>query len=329
MILALESSCDETAAAVLSPPSKLLSSIVSSQAKEHEPYGGVVPELASRNHLVLLRPTVEKALSSASVTFDEIEAFAATSGPGLSSSLLIGNTAAKALSISIQKPFIAINHMEGHLCSPFLDMEIKPHIGLIVSGGHTLLVKVKQFNDYQVIGNSLDDAAGEAFDKVGKMLGLSYPGGPEVEKEATKGDSKRYNFPRSMLKSGDLNFSFSGIKTSVLYKLKEIGTPDKQTVSDLCASFQSAVIEILVKKALNAAKLYNLPTIALSGGVACNGSLRNLIKKKASEEGLELLIVDKKYSTDNAAMIARAASERFIRKQFSLLDSDVNPNLKI
>lgn len=329
MILALESSCDETAAAVLSPPSKLLSSIVSSQAKEHEPYGGVVPELASRNHLVLLRPTVEKALSSASVTFDEIEAFAATSGPGLSSSLLIGNTAAKALSISIQKPFIAINHMEGHLCSPFLDMEIKPHIGLIVSGGHTLLVKVKQFNDYQVIGNSLDDAAGEAFDKVGKMLGLSYPGGPEVEKEATKGDSKRYNFPRSMLNSGDLNFSFSGIKTSVLYKLKEIGTPDKQTVSDLCASFQSAVIEILVKKALNAAKLYKLPTIALSGGVACNGSLRNLIKKKASEEGLELLIVDKKYSTDNAAMIARAASERFIRKQFSSLDSDVNPNLKI
>tara|TARA_Y100000766_G_scaffold284860_1_gene305051 strand:+ start:294 stop:1283 length:990 start_codon:yes stop_codon:yes gene_type:complete len=329
MILALESSCDETAAAVLSPPSKLLSSIVSSQAKEHEPYGGVVPELASRNHLVLLRPTVEKALSSANVTYDEIEAFAATSGPGLSSSLLIGNTAAKALAISIQKPFIAINHMEGHLCSPFLDTEIKPHIGLIVSGGHTLLVKVKQFNDYQVIGNSLDDAAGEAFDKVGKMLGLSYPGGPEVEKEATKGDSKRYNFPRSMLNSGDLNFSFSGIKTSVLYKLKEIGTPDKQTVSDLCASFQSAVIEILVKKALNAAKLYKLPTIALSGGVACNGSLRNLIKKKASEEGLELLIVDKKYSTDNAAMIARAASERFIRKQFSSLDSDVNPNLKI
>ena len=329
MILALESSCDETAAAVLSPPSKLLSSIVSSQAKEHEPYGGVVPELASRNHLVLLRPTVEKALSSANVTYDEIEAFAATSGPGLSSSLLIGNTAAKALAISIQKPFIAINHMEGHLCSPFLDTEIKPHIGLIVSGGHTLLVKVKQFNDYQVIGNSLDDAAGEAFDKVGKMLGLSYPGGPEVEKEATKGDSKRYNFPRSMLNSGDLNFSFSGIKTSALYKLKEIGTPDKQTVSDLCASFQSAVIEILVKKALNAAKLYKLPTIALSGGVACNGSLRNLIKKKASEEGLELLIVDKKYSTDNAAMIARAASERFIRKQFSSLDSDVNPNLKI
>ena len=329
MILALESSCDETAAAVLSPPSNLLSSIVSSQAKEHEPYGGVVPELASRNHLVLLRPTVEKALVSANVTFDKIEAFAATSGPGLSSSLLIGNTAAKALSLSSQKPFIAINHMEGHLCSPFLDIEIKPHIGLIVSGGHTILVKVKQFDDYKVVGNSLDDAAGEAFDKVGKMLGLSYPGGPEVEKSALKGDSKRFNFPRSMLSSGDLNFSFSGIKTSVLYKLKEIGTPDKQTISDLCASFQAAVIEILVTKALNAAKLYNLPRIALSGGVACNGSLRDLIKKKASEGGVELFVVDKNYSTDNAAMIARAASERFIRKQFSSLESDVNPNLEI
>ena len=329
MILALESSCDETAAAVLSPPSKLLSSIVSSQAKEHEPYGGVVPELASRNHLVLLRPTVEKALASAKVTFDKIEAFAATSGPGLSSSLLIGNTAAKALSLSSQKPFIAINHMEGHLCSPFLDIEIKPHIGLIVSGGHTLLVKVKQFDDYKVVGNSLDDAAGEAFDKVGKMLGLSYPGGPEVEKAALKGDSKRFNFPRSMLNSGDLNFSFSGIKTSVLYKLKEIGVPDKQTISDLCASFQAAVIEILVTKALNAAKLYNLSRIALSGGVACNGSLRNLIKKKASEGGVELFVVDKNYSTDNAAMIARAASERFIRKQFSSLESAVNPNLEL
>ena len=329
MILALESSCDETAAAVLSPPSNLLSSIVSSQAKEHEPYGGVVPELASRNHLVLLRPTVEKALASAKVTFDKIEAFAATSGPGLSSSLLIGNTAAKALSLSSQKPFIAINHMEGHLCSPFLDIEIKPHIGLIVSGGHTLLVKVKQFDDYKVVGNSLDDAAGEAFDKVGKMLGLSYPGGPEVEKSALKGDSKRFNFPRSMLNSGDLNFSFSGIKTSVLYKLKEIGVPDKQTISDLCASFQAAVIEILVTKALNAAKLYNLPRIALSGGVACNGSLRDLIKKKASEGGIELFVVDKNYSTDNAAMIARAASERFIRKQFSSLESGVNPNLEI
>ena len=226
MILALESSCDETAAAVLSPPSTLLSNIVSSQAKKHEPYGGVVPELASRNHLILLKPTVENALNEAGISFDKINAFAATAGPGLSSSLLIGNTAAKAFALSNQKPFIAINHMEGHLCSPFLETQIQPHISMIVSGGHTLLIKVQKFDDYEIIGHSVDDAAGEAFDKVGKMLGLAYPGGPEVEKLALNGDPDRYNFPRSMLKSGDFNFSFSGIKTSVLYKLKEIGHPD-------------------------------------------------------------------------------------------------------
>lgn len=329
MILALESSCDETAAAVLSPPSKLLSNIVSSQAKEHEPYGGVVPELASRNHLVLLKPTVENALNKAGISFGEIDAFAATAGPGLSSSLLIGNTAAKSFALSNQKPFIAINHMEGHLCSPFLETPIQPHISMIVSGGHTLLIKVNKFDDYEIIGRSVDDAAGEAFDKVGKMLGLAYPGGPEVEKLALNGDPDRYNFPRSMLKSGDYNFSFSGIKTSVLYKLKEIGHPDQKTLSDLCASFQTAVIQILTTKLINAAKEHKVPRISLSGGVACNTALRDLIKKRSSNNGIELFLVKKKYSTDNAAMIARAAAERFLRNEFSPLDGDVNPNLQI
>ncbi len=329
MILALESSCDETAAAVLSPPSKLLSNIVSSQAKEHEPYGGVVPELASRNHLVLLKPTVENALNKAGISFGEIDAFAATAGPGLSSSLLIGNTAAKSFALSNQKPFIAINHMEGHLCSPFLETQIQPHISMIVSGGHTLLIKVNKFDDYEIIGRSVDDAAGEAFDKVGKMLGLAYPGGPEVEKLALNGDPDRYNFPRSMLKSGDYNFSFSGIKTSVLYKLKEIGHPGQKTLSDLCASFQTAVIQILTTKLINAAKEHKVPRIALSGGVACNTALRDLIKKRSSNNGIELFLVKKKYSTDNAAMIARAAAERFLRNEFSPLDGDVNPNLQI
>ncbi len=329
MILALESSCDETAAAVLSPPSKLLSNIVSSQAKEHEPYGGVVPELASRNHLVLLKPTVENALNKAGISFGEIDAFAATAGPGLSSSLLIGNTAAKSFALSNQKPFIAINHMEGHLCSPFLETQIQPHISMIVSGGHTLLIKVNKFDDYEIIGRSIDDAAGEAFDKVGKMLGLAYPGGPEVEKLALNGDPDRYNFPRSMLKSGDYNFSFSGIKTSVLYKLKEIGHPGQKTLSDLCASIQTAVIQILTTKLINAAKEHKVPRIALSGGVACNTALRDLIKKRSSKNGIELFLVKKKYSTDNAAMIARAAAERFLRNEFSPLDGDVNPNLQI
>ena len=329
MILALESSCDETAAAVLSPPSKLLSNIVSSQAKEHEPYGGVVPELASRNHLVLLKPTIENALNKAGISFVEIDAFAATAGPGLSSSLLIGNTAAKSFALSNQKPFIAINHMEGHLCSPFLETQIQPHISMIVSGGHTLLIKVQKFDNYEIIGSSVDDAAGEAFDKVGKMLGLAYPGGPEVEKLALNGDPDRYNFPRSMLKSGDFNFSFSGIKTSVLYKLREIGHPDQKTLSDLCASFQKAVIQILTTKLINAAKEHKVPRIALSGGVACNTALRDLVKKRSSDNGIELFLVKKKYSTDNAAMIARAAAERFVRNEFSPLDSDINPNLQL
>ena len=192
-----------------------------------------------------------------------------------------------------------------------------------------ILIKVNKFNDYEIIGRSIDDAAGEAFDKVGKMLGLAYPGGPEVEKLALNGDPDRYNFPRSMLKSGDYNFSFSGIKTSVLYKLKEIGHPDQKTLSDLCASFQTAVIQILTTKLINAAKEHKVPRIALSGGVACNTALRDLIKKRSSNNGLELFLVKKKYSTDNAAMIARAAAERFLRNEFSPLDGDVNPNLQI
>ena len=198
MLLAIESSCDETAAAVLSPPSSLLASEIASQAEKHRPYGGVVPELASRNHLVLLNPIISQALNSADIMIDEIQAFSATSGPGLSSSLLMGNTAAKALALARNKPFISVNHIEGHLCSPFMEMEIKPHIALIVSGGHTLIIKVNEFNDYETLGSSLDDAAGEAFDKVGKMLGLPYPGGPEVEKLANHGDPERFDFPRSL-----------------------------------------------------------------------------------------------------------------------------------
>ena len=200
---------------------------------------------------------------------------------------------------------------------------------MIVSGGHTLLIKVQKFDDYEIIGHSVDDAAGEAFDKVGKMLGLAYPGGPEVEKLALNGDPDRYNFPRSMLKSGDFNFSFSGIKTSVLYKLKEIGHPDKKTLCDICASFQTAVIQILTTKLINAAKEHKVPRIALSGGVACNTALRDLITRRSVENGIELFLVKKKYSTDNAAMIARAAAERFVRNEFSPLDSDINPNLQI
>ena len=329
MLLAIESSCDETAASVLSPPSTLLASEIASQVEKHRPYGGVVPELASRNHLVLLEPIISQTLKSAGLSIDEIQAFAATSGPGLSSSLLMGNTTAKALALASNKPFISVNHIEGHLCSPFMEMEIKPHIALIVSGGHTLLIKVNGFNEYETLGSSLDDAAGEAFDKVGKMLGLPYPGGPEVEKLARQGDPKSFDFPRSMINRDNSNFSFSGLKTSVLYALKKIPNPSEQIIADLCASFQIAVVEILIHKATQAALKENLNTIALSGGVACNLSLRQALEIKCQKNGLELIAVDHKYSTDNAAMIARAAAERFIQKRFTPLSEDVNPNLRI
>ena len=257
MLLALESSCDETAAAVLAPPATLLASKISSQIALHRPYGGVVPELASRNHLICLRPVIEATLAAAGIGLDQIDAFAATSGPGLSSSLLMGNTAAKALALAKGKPFISVNHMEGHLLSPFMNTELHPHVALVVSGGHTLLVHVRGFGDYQKLGSTRDDAAGEAFDKVGKMLGLPYPGGPEVERGAVGGDSKRFDFPRAMLNSGDFAFSFSGLKTSVLYTLQKLGgldAVDAATLADLCASFQAAVIEVLVAKAAKAAR---------------------------------------------------------------------------
>ncbi len=329
MILALESSCDETAAAVLDPPRALLSSEVASQVSKHRPFGGVVPELASRNHLLSLRPVIESALQGAGASLKQMEAFAATSGPGLASSLLMGNTAAKALAATCAKPFISVNHMEGHLLSPFLDAPLKPHVALIVSGGHTLLIKVKEFGNYEKLGSSRDDAAGEAFDKVGKMLGLPYPGGPEVEKCAKEGNPERFPFPRSMLGSGDFHFSFSGLKTSVLYTLQKISNPNQQTLADLCASFQAAVIEVLVAKALLAAIHSKVKTIALSGGVACNLSLRKTLKEECEKTDIELLAVAPEHSTDNAAMIARAAAEKLARAQFTGLSEDIDPNLAL
>ena len=329
MILALESSCDETAAAILDPPRALLSSEVASQVQKHRPFGGVVPELASRNHLLSLRPVIEAALMRAGASIAQMNAFAATSGPGLASSLLMGNTAAKALAATCLKPFISVNHMEGHLLSPFMDIPLKPHVALIVSGGHTLLIKVNEFGSYGKLGSSRDDAAGEAFDKVGKMLGLPYPGGPEVEQCAKEGDPERFAFPRSMIESGDFHFSFSGLKTSVLYTLQKIGTPDAQTLSDLCASFQAAVVEVLVAKAIAAAKHCQMDTIALSGGVACNQFLRATLHEACAQNGIEFCAVTPEYSTDNAAMIARAAAEKLSRGQFTDLSEDIDPNLSL
>lgn len=330
-ILAIETSCDETAVAILRG-AELLASEIASQT-EHEAYGGVVPEVASRNHLVHAPRLLETALEKAGVVVAEIDAFAATSGPGLASSLMIGASIAKGLALGAGRPYLAVNHLEGHLLSPFFgrDEEVSPNVSLIVSGGHTLLVEVRRVNDYRVRGRTVDDAAGEAFDKVAKLLGLGYPGGPEIERRAANGNAVRFDFPRSMLDSRDHNFSFSGLKTAVRYRLAEFKaeavTP--QLIADMCASFQAAVIEVLVKKTLRAARECGEKLVTLSGGVSCNQALRKEMAERCTEAGIRLLTAPPRLCTDNAAMIAFAASLRFQAGQISEVSEEIDPNLAL
>lgn len=335
-ILAIESSCDETAVAVLRQDAgklEILASEISSQIDIHREFGGVVPELASRNHSLHLRPLIEIALKDAGLKIHDIDAFGATAGPGLASSLLVGNTTAKSLSVATGKPFISVNHMEGHLLSPFLEApELTSNLALIVSGGHTLLIHMKDFGDYTLLGSTRDDAAGEAYDKVGKMLGLPYPGGPEIEKQALNGSPTAFNFPRAMMKEG-LDFSFSGLKTAVLYQLEKLdpeqGHAPAKSIPDLCASFQQAVIDVLVAKTLRAAEQCGEKLITLSGGVSCNKTLRAAMQEACDQRGIELLIAPPALSTDNAAMIGFVALHSHLRGKSSSLHEDINPNLKL
>jgi N6-L-threonylcarbamoyladenine synthase len=332
LLLAIESSCDETAVAIVrgfpGQATEVLASEISSQIELHREHGGVVPELASRNHSLRLRGLVEKALSDAGVQMDEIDAFAATTGPGLASSLLIGSTAAKGMACATGKPFLGINHLEGHLLSPFLDQtSVPPHVALIVSGGHTLLLDVSGPGVYRKLGGTRDDAAGEAYDKVGKMLGLPYPGGPEIEKVARGGNVKAYDFPRSMQHEPHLDFSFSGLKTAVLYTLqREAGA---FSIEDLAASFQQAVVDILIHKTLRAAKLTGRRRIALSGGVSLNQALRSQLQQACEAKGIELSVATPGFCADNAAMIAFAALLRHLGGESTPLDADIHPNLPL
>ncbi len=332
ILLAIESSCDETAVAIVrgsaGQRTVVLASEISSQIALHREHGGVVPELASRNHSLHLRGLVEKALADAGVSIADVDAFAATTGPGLASSLLVGSTAAKGMACAARRPFLGINHLEGHLLSPFLDLtSVPPHVALIVSGGHTLLLDVEAPGHYRKLGGTRDDAAGEAYDKVGKMLGLPYPGGPEIEKAARDGDPQAYDFPRSMLHEPHLDFSFSGLKTAVLYALQK--EKDVLPVADLAASFQQAVIEILVKKTLRAAQLTGRRQIALSGGVSLNQALRTAFQVAGERENLEISVASPEFCTDNAAMIAFAALLRHLGGESSPLDGDIHPNLPL
>ena len=330
LLLAIETSCDETAVAILRgrkghSGSELLTSEIASQVAQHQKYGGVVPEVASRNHLLHAPGLIDGALRNAKIDISGVDAFAATSGPGLASSLMIGASIAKGLAISFARPYLAINHLEGHLLSPFFgEANVQENVSLVVSGGHTMTVLVRAVGEYQVVGRTVDDAAGEAFDKVAKLLGLGYPGGPEIEKLAREGDRHRFDLPRSMPDSD--NFSFSGLKTAVRYLLPKLRG---DYVTDLCASFQQAVIDVLVDKTIVTAKWFGMNLVTMSGGVSCNGELREQLRRACEKENLKLKIAEASLCTDNAAMIAFAAWLRLQNGFESDLTTEIDPNLAL
>lgn len=324
LVLALETSCDETGACLYQQNHGALGQTLFSQIDLHRPHGGVVPEAASRNHLLKLPTVVAEVFEKAQRSLADVDLFAATAGPGLSGALLIGDAAAKAYAIAAGKPFLPVNHMEGHLFSPFFGKAHPPFpfVALVVSGGHTLLVEVRALGQYRLLATTRDDAAGEAFDKVAKMLALPYPGGPEIEKAARGGDPKRFALPRSL--PGRLEFSFSGLKTAVRYMLPDLRPAD---LADLCASFQEAVVDSLVQKSRHALRETGRQLMAVSGGVACNQNLRTRLREALPET--ELYFAEPSLCTDNAAMIAYVAALRFASGQQGSWTDEVDPNLPL
>ena len=307
-ILGIETSCDETAVAILCEKHGLLANHVYSQTAIHNEYGGVVPELASRDHIQKLAPLTQQAFATANCSLKhDIDAVAYTSGPGLMGALLVGASFAKSLAWAANKPALPIHHMEAHLLAPLLSGQTPnyPHIALLVSGGHTLLVKVDCAGVYKILGESIDDAVGEAFDKTAKLLGLEYPGGPAIEKLATQGNPNRFTFPRPMTNRPGLDFSFSGLKTYVLNTLKNLNEINAQTRADVARAFEDAVVDTLVIKCLRALKATECNTLVIAGGVGANKKLRQQLEKKLSENNLHVLYPALQYCTDNAAMVAQ------------------------
>lgn len=317
MLLAIETSCDETGVALFSCEGRLVKDYLYSQIALHSPFGGIVPEIASRKQLEVLHPLVKRALSENGLSLRDIKAVAVTFGPGLIGSLLVGVCYAKTLSLTLKIPLIAIDHLYAHIFSVFLEREVSfPFIGLLVSGGHTALFLVKDFEELQLLGHTRDDAAGEAFDKVAKLLGLPYPGGPYISALAEKGDPERYPLPRPMLEEDNLDFSFSGLKTAVYQLIKREREVSKE---DLCASFQRALCEVLVEKTLKAVKRFHISRVVVSGGVSANQYLRDLFFKKAGEENFEVYFPHPRLCTDNAVMVGYLGWVKWKRGDFANL----------
>lgn len=332
LILGIESSCDETAAAVVKNGREVLSNIISSQIDIHTLYGGVVPEIASRKHIERINQVIEKALAVADTTLDEIDAIAVTYGPGLVGALLVGVGTAKAIAYAAQKPLVGVHHIEGHIAANYIehpDLE-PPFLCLIVSGGHTHLVQVQEYGRFEIIGYTHDDAAGEAFDKVARAIGLGYPGGPKIDKIAREGNPEAIEFPRAKISDSEFDFSFSGLKSAVLNYLngcqmkgQEVNRPD------VAASFQRAVVDVLVGRAIAAAQRLGEDRIAVAGGVAANSSLREMLQQECTKAGIQLFYPSPVYCTDNAAMIGVQGYYEYLAGTRHGLDLNAVPNLKI
>lgn len=331
-ILAIESSCDETSAAVVVNGRDVLSNIISSQIDIHEKFGGVVPEVASRKHIEAISAVVEEALQEANTTMEEIDTIAVTYGPGLVGALLVGIQYAKSLAYATNKPLIGVNHIEGHICANFIQhKDLKPpFVCLIVSGGHTFIVHMKDYGDFEVLGQTRDDAAGEAFDKIARAIGLGYPGGPKVDKISKEGNAEAIKFPRAKFDGDTLDFSFSGVKSAVLNYINQAKMKEEKIVeADIAASFQNAVVGVLVDNAMKACKMKKVDKIVIAGGVASNSCLRETLTKEGKKRGIEVLFPAPILCTDNAAMIGSAAY--FEYKQGNIADLTLNaiPNLKL